>query len=1122
MKVKARLGLTLLTFVALISLFLSNSRAAAPADPGATADAVWSVAVLDQLLAATPPGQNTVQVGDMMVPFSYLQAWRSHLAAGPQANVAFNGGFTPWTGGNIYYSFSNNVSSVQQKAFLDGMAEWAMFASLHFILHSNEANYVLVYEQTAAEGGLSAVGMIGGEQTIQIGPTSWNRTTICHELGHTLGLVHEHQRSDRDNYVVIRTNNITPGDEGNFVLLTDSQNETAYDFLSVMHYSRNLLSTNPAADTIDPLAAYTNYLNTMGQLSDPVLSAADRAGMAAVYGPGPPLTNIVTNTQDSGPGSLRAALYYAFDHPGTKITFDIPVTDPGFSNNVFNIQPSYAEPGLWYNTTLDGSTEPVQSNPNGPAILLNGVLAWPLDTFPSGLQFRGTNNVARSFVINNFPESGVLFDGTSAIGNTVSGCYLGIDPTGSNAVPDGICPVQISGGASANLVGGTTAAARNVIGGGVFQGIAIRDPGTCFNVVEGNYIGLNAAGTAQLSNTWAGIQIFNGAESNLIGGYTASARNVISGNGLQGIAISDTNTSGNIVAGNYLGLDPTGTAAFGNGTCGVDIFGNATANLVGGTVPGAANMISGNGAQGLLIQDAGTSSNLVQGNFIGLNATGTSAVPNGWAAGGFAGVEITGGAQDNVIGGLTASARNIISGNTLQGAVIDGTGTSGNLIQGNYIGVNPAGNAALGNNSAGIDIFSGATGSYVGGNILGAGNVISGNGLQGVLIQYDGTSGNYVQGNYIGLNAAGNAAISNAWSGVEINNGPSGNLIGGYGGARNFISGNGEYGAYIDFANGNAIQGNTIGLDAKNGAVVPNGFAAGFATVGIYEASSNLLGGVGPGAANIICGSPYVGVQVDWDATNNTIRGNSIFGNTYGAISEYSDGNNDLASPTLISAVVTTNTVVSGSYTGVSGQSYLIDFYADAPPASSAEAMTYLGSISVTGTGSAVNFTANLGARLPAGRAVTATATDPFGNTSQLSTGIAATMTSSVNDGIPDAWRQLYFGGSGTTTNSQSDAFADADHTGMDNYQKFFAGLNPTNAASVFKLTALNPSTSTNAVSLNSASGFIYRVFACDDLTAGNWAILADQIIGTGTNMLFCDPAAPVSANRFYRAEVLW
>jgi parallel beta-helix repeat protein len=804
-----------------------------------------------------------------------------------------------------------------------------------------------------------------------------------------------------------------------------------------MNYSRNLLSVSPSLDTIEPLPAYAKYLNLMGQ-ADPVLSANDRAGMAAIYGAGPGATNLVTNTQDSGPGSLRAALYYAYDHPGTTISFNISVTDPGFSNSVFNILPSDNFPSLVNATFLDGSTEPTNSNPNGPAILLNGILGWPLSVYSSGLQFKGTNCVARAFVINNFPDCGVLLNGSNTFGNTVSGCLLGVDATGTIAVTNGVCPVQISGGAVSNLVGGTTAAARNVISGGFYQGLVIRDPGTRFNAVQGNYIGLNAAGTAALANTWEGIEIFSGAQSNLIGGCTAAAGNVISGNSLQGVLMSDPGTSGNTVAGNFIGLSPDGSAAISNGWSGVEISGGASANVVG-----PYNVISGNGNNGVLFN--ATAQNVVWNNFIGLNAAGTGAVGNTWA-----GVQLYYGPQSNSI----------------------------------------------------------------------TGNVVSGNGNDGVMLAGSTTTGNVLTGNLIGLNAAGDAAVANAWRGVDLYNGAATNQVGGLGNARNFISGNGLDGVYIAFgSDGNVIQGNTIGLDIRSTTPVPNGNDG----VLLYvNSAANLIGGVTLGAANLIAGNAGAGVQAGYSATNNPIRGNSIFNNVGGAISLYVGGNNELPAPALTAAVVTTNTVVSGTYTGVNGTDYQLDFYADAPPAASAEAMTYLGAISVAGTGGSAAFTVYLGVHLPAGRSVTATATDPDGNTSQLSTGIAATMTSTPNDGIPDAWRAAYFGGNGTTTNSQSAWFADPDHDGMNNYQEFLAGTNPTNAASVLKLTALNPNSATNFISLNSSSGTVYRILSSDDLSAGFWSILADQITGTGTNLFFYDPAAPGSPRQFYRAQVLW
>ena len=233
----------------LAAFFLSNQ----PLFATPSASANWSVAVLDKILAGVPPGQTLAQVGDMQIQVSLLQTWRNQLAGGPQPLLAFNGSTPTWPGGNVYYSFSNNVSAVEQQAFLDGAAEWAMFANLHFIPWTTQANYVTVFLGQGLEGGESDVGMIGGQQFLQIGPNSWNRPTICHELGHTLGLVHEQQRSDRDNYVTILTNNIVPGQEGNFVELPDSINETPYDFLSIMEYSRNDLSkSDPSLDTIEP------------------------------------------------------------------------------------------------------------------------------------------------------------------------------------------------------------------------------------------------------------------------------------------------------------------------------------------------------------------------------------------------------------------------------------------------------------------------------------------------------------------------------------------------------------------------------------------------------------------------------------------------------------------------------------------------------------------------------------------------------------------------------------------------------------------------------------------------------------------------------------------------------
>jgi hypothetical protein len=1140
--------------------------------PAQTQDSTaWSVAVLDKLLAGVKPGQNLVQVGDMQILATNLRTWRNQLAGGPTPSLAFDGTAPTWTGGNVYYTFDSSVSAAHQKAFLDGANEWATFASLRVIARTSQPNYVTIQEQASLEGGQSAVGMVGGQQFLSIGPTSWNRATICHEFGHALGLIHEHQRSDRDSFVVIFSTNILSGTEGNFVLLSNSRNQGAYDFLSIMHYNRNSFAINPAYDTLEPLPAYAQYLALMGQQFDPVLSARDRAGMAAIYGAGPTIGPVVTNTLDSGPGSLRTALYYAFDHPGTTITFNLPTNDPGFASHVFTIQPTAGYPSLVNATILDGGTQ-TNYNPSGPAVQLSGALSPPPSQYVNGLRLGGTNCSVRSLIINGFTESAILIDGPGAISNAVTGCYLGLDPTGNLAVTNGLSPLTIDNGARGNTIGGLVPTARNILSGSIYQGLVIRDSGTMNNVVEGNYIGLNATGTAALSNRWSGVAIFNGAQSNLIGGTLSSMRNIISGNGFQGITISDPTTTHNTVAGNYIGLNPAGTAAIPNGWAGVDLFGGASSNLIGGSVGGAGNVISGNTLQGVVISETNTVGNVVAGNYIGANPAGTAPIPNGWS-----GVQIANSAQANVIG--STRAPNLISGNGNAGVMIDDPGTGNNVVQGNYIGVNGAGTGALGNAWAGVDLWGGTTGNLIGG--ASAGNLISGNGNQGVVIADPGTVGNVVAGNLIGLNAAGTVAVSNAWSGVAIFNqaqlniiggadprmqnviagngnqgvllagpntmsntvagnyigldptggfavanawagidlfdGAQATLIGGGVGARNVISGNGLDGVSISGgASGTVLQGNTIGLDGTGVAPLPNVYAG---VVIFGGAVSNQVGGTTLGAANIIADNSSDGVQLfDAATTNNSIRGNSIFGNAGVGVALYTGANLSAAAPTLNNAVLTTNLSVTGGLTSLPSTPFHLDFYASPPPLNTAQARTYLGARDVvTGVGGTVNFSASLGAMVPIGQIITATVTDPAGNTSPLCPGVAITAVDSVGDGIPDAWRAAHFSGSGTTTNSQSCATCDPDHDGMNNLQEFLAGTNPTNAASVLRISALTHTSTDATLSFQSVTGIVYRVETRDGLRLGAWSILLDGILGTGGAMQITDPGVMILPEQFYR-----
>jgi hypothetical protein len=154
------------------------SLALSPALQSQTDTTQWSAAVLDKLLAGVAPGQRLVPVGDMQILTANLQTWRNKLVGARTPNLAFDGTAPTWTGGNVHYTFDGSVSAAHQKAFLDGANEWATFANLRVIPRDTEPNYVTIQEQASLEGGQSAVGMVGGQQFLSIGPTSWNRATI--------------------------------------------------------------------------------------------------------------------------------------------------------------------------------------------------------------------------------------------------------------------------------------------------------------------------------------------------------------------------------------------------------------------------------------------------------------------------------------------------------------------------------------------------------------------------------------------------------------------------------------------------------------------------------------------------------------------------------------------------------------------------------------------------------------------------------------------------------------------------------------------------------------------------------------------------------------------------------
>ncbi|NIM48127.1 MAG: CSLREA domain-containing protein, partial [Gemmatimonadales bacterium] len=307
-----------------------------------------------------------------------------------------------------------------------------------------------------------------------------------------------------------------------------------------------------------------------------------------------------------------------------------------------------------------------------------------------------------------------------------------------------------------------------------FGGAGIR-LGSSGNVVEGNFLGTDVAGAIALGN---GVGVEVAGPNNTIGGSTPSARNVISGQfrGISGGAM------GTVVQGNLIGTDAAGTSALTLGNTNGIRFDGASNTVIGGTSAAERNVISGNGF-GVVLLGGGVSNNVVQGNYIGTDVTGATAVGNS-----FDGVLAGDGA---IIGGTADGAGNVISGNGWNGLSISGTGA---LIWGNLIGTDASGTTALGNGSDGIGITG--TNHSIGGTTTDAGNVISDNAI-GIVV---GGTQVRVQGNFIGTDVTGMVALGNG-SGIEVHG--SDNTIGGTTGARNVISASGADGIQIIGTSGN-------------------------------------------------------------------------------------------------------------------------------------------------------------------------------------------------------------------------------------------------------------------------------------------------------------------------------
>jgi parallel beta-helix repeat protein len=540
----------------------------------------------------------------------------------------------------------------------------------------------------------------------------------------------------------------------------------------------------------------------------------------------------------------------------------------------------------------------------------------------------------KSNIISGNHAYGVFVSGTqstAAQGNLIEGNYIGLNGAGSGPISNAVAGIILSN-ASGDAI------SSNVISGNQLNGILLVNNAQN-NMIAGNFIGTDVAGTAPVPNSADGVFLIGSSEVTAPGVAPNPTPSTISGNVIAGNVIAGNNQNGihifggagsaigagsinNSVTGNMIGLGRNG-AKLGNGANGVLMDDAGPGNVIGGPTAtpgtGPGNIISGNAQSGISISDTlgRTTATTIQGNLIGTDTNDNPGIGNGSF-----GVLIFG-SSGNLVGGSTTNsgsgqpgtgAGNVISGNAQAGVFIftpaPSAAANANSVQGNLIGTNRDGTARLGNGSEGVEIVNGS-GNLIGGATSDLRNVISGNADNGVFInQLSGpslsTRSNQVFSNYIGTNRAGTAAVGNLGNGVLIidatqtliGNAPTSTSLGRVGGtevptpmaggAGNLISGNVQWGIQIELTgtprSTNTVQGNYIGTDATGLTAIANGLG-GVLVNDLSTQSSNpipqMIGGPNPGAGNLISGNAGIGIellgpQVGVTGSNNVVAGNLI------------------------------------------------------------------------------------------------------------------------------------------------------------------------------------------------------------------------------------------------------
>lgn len=712
-------------------------------------------------------------------------------------------------------------------------------------------------------------------------------------------------------------------------------------------------------------------------------------------------TITVTSSADSGAGTLRAAITTANSTPGPNIiSFAIPGAGP-WTIRLARALPELSDGG----TTIDGPL--VSNRPQvvvlGSEILDNsGNLAGA-----AGLVITSANNTVRGLVLSGFGSvpggdgGAINLHGANASGNIIERCYIGTNAAGDalGAVVDrnnASGGVVLSGGASGNTV------RNNVISGNTGTGVLLdpllRSGDITNNRIENNIIGLNAAGTAALSNLRNGVEISRIGDGNIIG-----PGNVISGNGDQGaiengagITLAATNDDTSTaptntrIIGNIIGLNAAGTAAIGNLNGGIRISGT-TGTTIGGSGANEGNIIAGNNGNGVFLSQPNTNNRYplnatILNNRIGVNG-----------AGGDFGNTSDGVLLDRYVANVTIGPNNIIGGNTRHGVQLVGSQngnanifTTNNTITGNLIGTSD-GTQLVGNDGVGVVLVYGANNNTI------ADNTIVGNTTRGVYLTsasgQRAPSGNTIRGNRIGLTS--NATPGNGGSGgILLEFGSSNNTIG----PLNVISGHVDptrgygVGLFDPTTNGNTIigntlSGNTIGVLVSDGASGNTIGGSGAGNVISGNGTGISVRGAGTDATQIIenrvtnsnsNGTPGHGITVRDGAQRTRISRTTTASNVGDGIT-VSAANANITAP-QVSALAFSNGTLSGSISSpatCSGPGCVVEVF-DSDSQQDREGPTYLATFNTGGSGA---FSVALPAR-GCQPWLTFTITDANGNTS--------------------------------------------------------------------------------------------------------------------------------------------